>query len=294
MNYQLDDGQADGVWAKGSGDSEPLNGRSTFIVLLGWAGTLASIALVAGFGYWAVGIIDRDRSGIPVIRAMEGSARTKPAEPGGAQAKNRGLSVNSVLETGAASEPATTVVLAPRPMPLDPEDIPSTELASLAGAGETDQAATTATGDAASLSGETLPATASGAPTDVADPSGDFVAAAIAADQQAASDVTADPFLLPRPRPRGLGATTPAPQTAVLVQLGSFASKEAAERWWETLVEENADLMADRQMLVEETEHEGRPTYRLHANGFADQAETRDICTELLERGAHCIPVMIR
>ncbi len=294
MNYRPDDGQADGVWTQGFGDSKPPNGRSAFTVLLGWAGTLFSIALVAGFGYWAVSIIDRDRSGVPVIRAMEGLARTKPAEPGGAQAKNRGLSVNSVLESGAVSDPPTTVVLAPRPMPLDPEDISSTELASIANTGENDQSTAEVTGDSASHAGVIPPAAATGAPEDANDSSNDIVAAAIAADQQAASGTTTNPHMLPRPRPRGLGATTPAPQAAVLIQLGSFASKEAAERWWTTLVEEHPDLMADRQMLVEESEHDGRPTYRLHANGFADQAETRDICTELLERGAHCIPVMIR
>ena len=107
-----------------SSESRPstsgLIGRLT--VFLCWLGSLVSIALMAGIGNWAANLGSRDISEIPVIRAMEGHARTRSIDPGGRIVGNQGLSINQVIESGIAAEAPDTVVLAPRPMPLDPGD----------------------------------------------------------------------------------------------------------------------------------------------------------------------------
>lgn len=97
-----------------------------FINVLG-AGV--SLALVAGIGVWSYELIQRDISGIPVVRALEGPMRVQPDNPGGRPADHQGLAVNTVAAEGTAAETADRLMLAPRPVSLTDEDVPMRELA---------------------------------------------------------------------------------------------------------------------------------------------------------------------
>ncbi len=68
--------------------------------ILNWAGAIASIALVVGLVYWVFQLGTRNPNEIPIIRAMEGPARTQPDNPGGIQANHQGLAVNAVQSEG--------------------------------------------------------------------------------------------------------------------------------------------------------------------------------------------------
>lgn len=89
-----------------------------------WTGAVVSVSLVLGLGVWSYKMMVRDISGVPVIQAMSGPARTAPEDPGGHKAAHQGLSVNRIAALGEAAPPPDTVTLAPRPAALAAEDRP--------------------------------------------------------------------------------------------------------------------------------------------------------------------------
>lgn len=95
-------------------------------------GAVASLALVAGIGYWGYNLIMRDVSGVPVVTAMKGPMRVAPETPGGHLADHQGLAVNAVAANGTAAAPADTLRLAPEPMALTEDDQPSDALLAMA------------------------------------------------------------------------------------------------------------------------------------------------------------------
>lgn len=83
-----------------------------------------SLALLVGIGVWSYQLIARDVAGVPVVRAVQGEMRIRPADPGGAQALNQGLAVNNVAAAGGTAGPSERIVLAPEPIDLASEDTP--------------------------------------------------------------------------------------------------------------------------------------------------------------------------
>ena len=98
---------------------------------ISWMGAIASIALIVGLVYWVFQLGTRNPNDIPIIRAMEGPARTQPENPGGSQASHQGLAVNKVQSDGTAEETAETVVLAPQQPALTAEDLAQDALAKI-------------------------------------------------------------------------------------------------------------------------------------------------------------------
>ncbi|MDG4649772.1 SPOR domain-containing protein [Roseibacterium sp. SDUM158017] len=87
-------------------------------VLVNWAGALISLGLVLGMAVWAVQLMMRDVSGVPVIQALEGPMRVQPDDPGGTQAPHQGLAVNRIAEGEEAPPVPDRLVLAPPPLEL--------------------------------------------------------------------------------------------------------------------------------------------------------------------------------
>ncbi len=106
----------------------PPNGGAGIGRLINVVGAVASLALVAGVGYWGYKLVMRDVSGVPVVRAVEGPMRIQPESPGGTPADHQGLAVNTVAAVGSAAPPADRLILAPRPVSLTDEDAPMGEL----------------------------------------------------------------------------------------------------------------------------------------------------------------------
>jgi hypothetical protein len=86
--------------------------------VVNWAGALMSLGLIVGMGIWAVQLLMRDVSGVPVIAAIEGPMRQPPADPGGTQAPHQGLAVNRIAEGEEAQPVPDRLVLAPPPIEL--------------------------------------------------------------------------------------------------------------------------------------------------------------------------------
>lgn len=270
-------------------------------------GAVLSLALLVGGGVWTWQMMQRDVSGVPVVRALDGPLRVAPDDPGGTQAAHQGLSVTELAADGATDLP-DEIVLAPAPLDLK-EDLGST---ANAGRSETPQqemlieiglpapeADEIAEADplglvrpnryAVTRSPRPAPRSAGGAavasrPSDQTDEADSALAAAIAnsvaADLSGGRSVDVDPASI------GPGTR--------LVQLGTYESAADARRAWDGLVQRFNPLLDDRGRVIEAAHSGGSVFYRLRAHGFSDERDARRFCAALIDQRLDCIPVLIR
>lgn len=114
-----------------------------------YLGAVASVGLMVGLTVWGWQLVSRDVSGVPVIRAVLGDARTAPAEPGGTLTSYTGYAVNDVAG-GAEPRATEQVAIAPAPAGLSDEDVAMGQL------GATAREPTTTTEAPLSFAGDTL------------------------------------------------------------------------------------------------------------------------------------------
>ncbi|HAW48707.1 MAG TPA: SPOR domain-containing protein [Roseovarius sp.] len=261
-------------------------------------GALVSMALLAGIGHWGYQVIMRDVSGVPVVRALSDPMREAPTEPGGREAAHQGLSVNRVAAQAATEEPPDRVIIAPPPLDLTLEDIPST-------ASATAQAPTAPRSGDVHLAVVRQPAQA--APRAATEPTSEPEAQAPTETVEGGLGRSLRPQLrpaLPDPVAYALAAATSAPSVEVdpeslpvgsrLAQLGAFDSAEVARSEWERLTAQLGDLLDGKRRVVQRAESGGRIFYRLRAAGFEDLADARRFCSALQAERAECIPVVTR
>ncbi|NNL18071.1 MAG: SPOR domain-containing protein, partial [Boseongicola sp.] len=246
---------------------------------INWAGAFLSILLIAGLATWGWKLWQRDVTGIPVVRALEGPMRITPADPGGLANDFQGLAVNRIAEE-RATELADRVVLAPAPQTLnEDEDLAMADLAppveeilpvvEVTPAPELDEVAVLET------SSEPMVENAPSA-TDLAVAAALSEAGAIV-EAQSVSLVVAGPgvpLATPRPlvRPEGrrvaslnvindvTGAIDPAtiPVGTRLVQLGAYGSEDVAKAEWANAIANFGDYMVGKERVVQEAETGGR------------------------------------
>lgn len=87
-----------------------------------YLGALVSVGLIVILAVWGFKLVVRDVSGVPVIRAVEGEARTAPENPGGELTDRTGLAVNTVA-AGQEPKRVDQVAIAPPATPLGAEDV---------------------------------------------------------------------------------------------------------------------------------------------------------------------------
>lgn len=304
------------------GDMGDRSDGGSLATIVNWAGAFLSVLLIAGLATWGWKLWQRDVTGIPVVRALEGPMRVTPADPGGQASEYQGLAVNRIAEERVETQ-VDRVVLAPAPTSLNEEEdlamaelapapeaetLPVVELdeapAFLGDASEADVVASTETAPAVE------PANAPSA-TDLA------VAAALAdvaelVAQPASLIVDAGPGV-PRATPRPLGrpegvrlaslsttrndvtgeidGNTIAPGTR-LVQLGAYGSPDIARTEWANAMASFGDYMVGKERVIQEAETGGRQFWRLRAMGFDSLGDARRFCAVLVSDGANCIPVV--
>ncbi|MEM6479116.1 MAG: SPOR domain-containing protein, partial [Pseudomonadota bacterium] len=78
-----------------------------------------------------------------------------------------------------------------------------------------------------------------------------------------------------------------------LVQLGAYDSAEVARSEWERIDARFGDFLEGKKRVVQRATNAGRTFYRLRAHGFADLADARRFCSELVAQNAACIPVRV-
>lgn len=107
--------------------------NGTFTAILNWGGAILSLVLIAGLATWGWKLWQRDVTGVPVVRALEGPMRVAPDDPGGLASEYQGLTVNRIAESNVENTPSEQVVLAPAPATLDEEeDLAMAELPAVA------------------------------------------------------------------------------------------------------------------------------------------------------------------
>lgn len=127
-----DDADPDQDHSRFAADPEGTESFSARIArLTHYLGALASVGLMVGLMAWGWQMVSRDVSGVPVIRAIEGEARTAPENPGGELSTYTGYAVNDVAE-GAEPQPVDQVAIAPSMTDLAPEDVAMGQLGAVA------------------------------------------------------------------------------------------------------------------------------------------------------------------
>jgi len=278
-------------------------------------GAVCSIALILGLGFWGYRLAVRDVTGVPVMRALAGAMRVAPADPGGDQASHQGLSVNAVAATGTALPTAEQIVLAPRPVELQEDDLLAlTEVDAEEAAAEVTVLAGLTIGGAATSGGGSGMLNA-----DPEDLSAIDDAVALALDTPETALLTDVPegalrvSLRPVRRPAMSGGAVvtgvqtvaaPGPMVEIdpgtlaagtrLAQLGAFDTPEEARDRFAALRAAFGELFAAKAMVIQPAQSGGRSFFRLRAHGFEDDDAARRFCAALQSQEADCIPVAQR
>ena len=289
--------------------------RARRIVNIG--GAVCSVALVLGLAFWGYRLAVRDVNGVPVMRAMAGAMRVAPADPGGNQASNQGLSVNAVAATGSSAPLADQITLAPRMAALQAGDLlaPTTVAPTDDGRGAQVNLAVTAQSSAQTglILSETADVEDGAAP--VVEVSADTVPADTLSADAEPVPLSAGVSLRPHARPTEIATgdtvvsdvtnvSASGPATEIdpatletgtrLAQLGAFDTPDLAREKFAGLQAAFGELMVGKAMVIQEAQSGGRSFYRLRAHGFAGDDEARRFCAALQAEDADCIPVAQR
>ncbi len=301
-------------------------------VFTSWIGGLVSVGLVVGLGVWGYRISVRDVTAVPVIRAMAGPMRVLPSDPGGETISYQGLAVNQVQAAGGVGAPPDTVVLAPSPVDLTPEDIAVAQLKPRVHETRLAQAPSNVRDVSAATRGPEANADSPQAAIDRAMQ----IAVSEAVDMTAVANVARLPGVKHSPRPRarvrvatlaplltggakasvtssGSGPVATLPDSAstaalsavdvdpasvvsgtFMVQLGAFDDRKTAIDEWNSIVGRQGDLIGGRKRYIQVAKSGGRSFYRLRMVGFSSLGDSRRLCSALLARGTPCIPVTAR
>lgn len=271
------------------------------------AGAVCSVSLVLGLAFWGYRLAVRDVTGVPVMRAVAGAMRIAPADPGGEQALNQGLTVNAIAAMGTSAAPADQVTLAPAPVALQEADVPTAEAAPVAPDAGLPAAATLLTSPEVTAATDTvLPADVQTSPDAVAtiattDPNAirrslrPQARPAGTATASAAAAIVAVPVAAKSTAP-AVKELNPAKLAAGtrLAQLGAFDSPEQARKKFADLQTYFGDLMAGKDLVIQSATSGGRTFYRLRAHGFDSDADVRGFCSALQAEETDCIPVTQR
>ena len=278
-----------------------------------WIGALVSLALVIGVSLWAYRLVVRDVSGVPVIKASAEPMRVAPQNPGGTAALNQGLSVNQVVEAGDDTQPEF-VTLAPRPVALGDDDIPTAQIEPVSTAVIAAPSRKAATVDIQTLADQIAVEVA---PLNDELDTSEIVRLDSSSIENALKQALSEPqtsvefvSLRPKKRPDRLQrdvavpsgelaalrelAPDQIPVGTALVQLGAFASPEIAHSEWRRLSGKFSSFMAGRELVIQRAVNGGRIFYRLRAAGFSDLSDARRFCSTLKAAETDCVPVVTR
>lgn len=287
--------------------------------LFNMAGAVCSVALVLGLGLWGYRLAVRDVAGVPVMRALVGPMRIAPADPGGDQASNQGLSVNAIAATGTSQPMSDQLTLAPRPIELQPDDGIGLQNASATASDVVEatlQISSTATPASLAVTGSAPLGEGGGALVEDA--------TSTAFDPFSADPANADPkgiasSLRPKARPVAMtkgaakptdkpahvqSVSAPGPATEVdpakvqigtrLAQLGAFDTPDLARARFGELQTSYGELMTGKSIVITNAQSGGRSFYRLRTLGFDGDDDARRFCAVLEADDVDCIPVVQR
>ncbi len=290
--------------------------------------TLVAILLAGGVWIYSLGT-NSENLQIPIVSSPEGSMRVAPDDPGGHLADNQGLSVNEVIERGAAVI-SSDLTFAPEPLGLVEEDLPMGRLRGIESTPTTKAGQNTTDTTTRQLNLQTADTIKLNAHADLPVGLGSVDEGFLIGDSepkdsivQSTNDVKAvvsptvsgvSLSVRPNLRPQELRLPPPtsSPERVALstetlevlpedvpigtnvVQLGAFSSADVARNEWSRLHSSFGAYMGGKKRIVQFAEGGGRTFYRLRALGFSDLSDARRFCSVLVAEGAECIPVVTR
>ena len=247
-------------------------------------------------------MFQRDVSGVPVVRALEGPMRVAPENPGGQQAAFQGLSVNQLAAAGPSIE-SDTIVLAPPPVGLPEIAAPApvaagiqSQPAEALGFRTPNRLAVERSPMPRGRDGASVPVTQVAALPAASAPMAQALSTSNdprAADALAASVAQSVAVGLAGTGGRDIDPASIGPGTR-LVQLGAYDTPEEARAAWDALSGRFNPLLADRGRVIEAAHSGGSVFYRLRAHGFSDERDARRFCAALVAEQLDCIPVLVR
>lgn len=259
-------------------------------------GAVSTVVLGLGFAVWAVQLVLRDTTEIPVIQAIQEPMRVEPTDPGGQTMAHQGLAVNEIRAGGTAAAAANQVVLAPEPVVLDESNrqaapLPATPTNNLVAAPEPLQTASLSTSNLAEspVLQNVVPASVGGVIRSARPLQRPARVRQASASRPATAATQSTTFT------SGLDVqVSDIPSGTRLVQLGAFDDPETARREWDRLYGTFGEYMQGKKRLVMKATSAGRDFYRLRVVGFNGPNETRQFCSVFLARNTACIPVVSR
>lgn len=323
QDYRYQDDYDDYGYDDGRPAADPADGVAARLGrLTHYLGALVSVALMVGLMVWGYRLVSRDVSGIPVIRAIEGEARTAPSDPGGELASHTGLAVNDVA-AGNELVPVQEVAIAPAATGLAEEDVAMGQLGASAQEPMTplDPPLDLAEAPVIPLPDSEKPAVDDLAFSEEAAP--ELNMAEQLAEQVASEVSMPQPAIAvsarPMPRPHRVAAVepasttvtdapaarpitvedempAPAPSVAVaagssLVQIGAFDSNAIASGEWDRISGRFSSLFSGKSPVIQTTQRNGRTFYRLRVAGFETRDDARRFCAALVAEGMDCLPM---
>lgn len=293
---------------------------------LNYFGAMVSVGLILFLLIWGYQLVMRDVSGVPVIRALEGEARTAPDNPGGEATRYTGLGVNSVA--GGAAATSDEVAIAPAATSLDDSDVAMGTFGATAQEAVIEPELAVAPTPTIIPEGVEMPVNE--AVTEVATSVVDGEVHETSQDEAIANAMqeamaekapvahavaaSARPASRPRnlrvasaaPAPAAVAAPEPAPAAAppvaetkvasgtILAQIGALDSKADAERHWSKVSGKHSSLFSGKGQVIQNAQTGGRNFVRLRVSGFADMADARRFCAALIAEGTDCIPTSVK
>ena len=230
---------------------------------------LAAVSSVSVFGvlvWWGLTLSQLDPNDIPVIKKANGPARVSPEEPGGKQADHQGLSVSEVQAANGISKLVDKVYLAPKPRPLQAEDIAGLDT-------QKKPATNMKFGQAPILKDKSL--------NSIIDP--------ILEQNDTKSDLVdlkkrlkKNNEIVPQIRPKNLELNlNNSIMTDAMAQLGGFDEDVVATIQLENLKKIHSDLFLSKDLFIDEVNNGAEIKYILKVKNFIDINDVESFCMAL-------------
>lgn len=221
---------------------DPLT-RRLVVIACGLGATM--IVVVGG---WSM--LNHRAGTIPVVEAVNGPMKVKPANPGGMQIAGASDDLSSGDGSGVDGK------LAPPPETPAPQ----------------------------ALRAPPPPVAAGPVPAPAALPA---IAAAPMRPVDTKPVPIPDKHVAAAASPSGKDTIAPAGKDT-LVQLAAVRSETDAKSTWERLNKRMPDLLAQRHPAFSKVDHDGRTLWRVRTGGFSDITQAKDFCGRVRAKGESC------
>jgi|TARA_B110000008_G_scaffold29560_1_gene26459 hypothetical protein len=242
---------------------------------------LAAAASVSVFGvlvWWGLSLSQLDPNDIPVIKKANGPARISPEEPGGKQADHQGLSVSEVQTAKGISKLVDEVYLAPKPYPLQAEDVAGLDT-------QKKPDSNMKMGQAPILKDKNFRI--------LNEPISDTKAPKI--DLIETKDMLLENKFAPKIRPKDLKLNSNSFfSNNIMAELGSYDVDVVATIQLENINKIHSEQLLNKELFIEKIEDGLKAKYILKVKSFIDFNDVESFCMALKKRETFCSPIIPR